>query len=830
MSIREIKVKNKNIIGYDLPSDFKKNSENIGNKLEDFEILQVVGQGSFGFVAKVRSKLNSEIYALKKIRPDKMGEQEKLQFQIEKIFSKKFNHPNICKFLSTFEENGEEYFIMKYFNNKDLYRYLNANAQLCFYIKEDILWEIFHQCLEGLTYLHNQGVIHRDIKLGNIFMDENRNIQIGDFGTCAVMEENEAKKLTNDPQVLKSIIIKFGDCRGTPNYCAPEILEKKLYDQRADVYSLGITFYALCFYKLPYSDGKNMDEMKNDNFYSYELKNIIYKMIQRDQNNRPTSSDIYCLFKKEYIKKYVKNSGIYSTIQCFFNYSNIEQYFSNSFIISQVLELDSPKKLSIILVEIFHSLKDANIDEYIYILRQILYKEGINKKDNEEISPLQVLNIILNALKFELNEKKEENEKIENKENELSKSQKNSYLHVEEIPGEQEKKYKDFIKEYNELFNSVISENFRGVLKIKRECENGHSNYLFRIFHYINFNCDLLTQQLNTNYAISINECFNCLNGKEIYLGLRKFVKCPTCERQTRQTETRTFYETPNNLIIAFDRGHNNRNKIKINFEEEISFNSFEVERNHDKSYKLIGVISEIIENGHSKYISFIKKNNKWLLFNIGKDYNGVEIKNFNIIKTTGNLIALFYNISLINSQNLNFNVNFNNLFNNNNFNNNNFMNNNFNNNNFNINNNFNNNFNNNNFNNNFNNFNNNNNNPFNNNNFQNFFNRFVYNMNNMNNMQNYRNFNDFMNNNNININNNFNNNINNNNINNNFNNINNNNINYNNNNNFINNNMNNFNISNVNYYGSNNFNNTNNNMNNNMNNFYNINFMNNLK
>ena len=84
----------------------------------------------------------------------------KKQFKIESIFSIKLNHPNVCQFLSIFEENGEEHFIMKYSNSKDLYSYLVANSKLNLNIKEDILWDIFHQCLKGLTYLHSQGVIH----------------------------------------------------------------------------------------------------------------------------------------------------------------------------------------------------------------------------------------------------------------------------------------------------------------------------------------------------------------------------------------------------------------------------------------------------------------------------------------------------------------------------------------------------------------------------------------------------------------------------------------------------------------------------------------------
>ena len=82
---------------------------------------------------------------------------------------------------------------------------------------------------------------------------------------------------------------------------------------------------------------ENMSEMRNDNFYSYELKNIIFKMIQRNQNQRPTSNDIYCMLKKDYIEKYVKNSGIYSSIQCFFSFRNLEDFFSDNNRVSQAM-------------------------------------------------------------------------------------------------------------------------------------------------------------------------------------------------------------------------------------------------------------------------------------------------------------------------------------------------------------------------------------------------------------------------------------------------------------------------------------------------------------
>lgn len=98
---------------------------------------------------------------------------------------------------------------MEFFGEKDLFKLLEDNTHLNHKIKEDFLWHIFLQCLEGLTYLHNQGVIHRDIKLGNIFIDDKNNIQIGDFGIAVVMGENQIKYFTDDPEMQKRTQIKF---------------------------------------------------------------------------------------------------------------------------------------------------------------------------------------------------------------------------------------------------------------------------------------------------------------------------------------------------------------------------------------------------------------------------------------------------------------------------------------------------------------------------------------------------------------------------------------------------------------------------------------------
>lgn len=224
------------------------------------------------------------------------------------IFSKKLNHQNIFKYLGKFESNGDDYYLWEFFGEKDLFKLLEDNTHLNQKIKEDFLWHIFLQCLEGLTYIHNQGIIHRDIKLGNIFIDDKENIKIGNFEIASVIDKNQIKSFTDDPQMQKELILNYGNVIGTENYMAPEVENQEHYDQKADVYSLGICFYCLCYYNLPYINGHNMDELKNDNFYSNELKEIFCKMIQEDPKIRPTSNEIYTKFKNLYTQKYGNNS------------------------------------------------------------------------------------------------------------------------------------------------------------------------------------------------------------------------------------------------------------------------------------------------------------------------------------------------------------------------------------------------------------------------------------------------------------------------------------------------------------------------------------------
>ena len=95
------------------------------------------------------------------------------------------------------------------------------------------------------------------------------------------------------------------------NYMAPEVNNGQLYDQKADIYSMGISFFCLCFYSLPYDYEKNLNVFWDANFYSFELRHIIFQMIQIDPSQRPNINIIYNLFMEYYIKKMLKFLGFF---------------------------------------------------------------------------------------------------------------------------------------------------------------------------------------------------------------------------------------------------------------------------------------------------------------------------------------------------------------------------------------------------------------------------------------------------------------------------------------------------------------------------------------
>ena len=615
------------------PNNMKNKENLIGNCLDDFEFLKIFGCGGFGCVFKVRSKKNNKLYALKKI--NFRNEEEKLKTKKEIILLKYLDHENICKCFSEFKtQDGTQYMVMEQYNNKDLYEYVRVNFRMNHHIREEIIWNIIFQCLEGLSYLHLQGIIHCDIKLGNIFMTEEGKVVIGDFGESMVKNYNILQRITQNVEeqnILKYIRQK----RGSPGYFAPEI-DFTGCSEKTDVYSLGVCFYALLYYDTPKPE--TIEENFRKKNYSDELKSLIKGMITENQLLRKDLVDVKKECNKFYYQRYIKNSGIHSVTQCLLNYSNLRKTFSSNSLLANNDDQSGPSIGSINVSFIFISIySNTDIEINNYYLKKFFSEQfKINIKDNNDISPLKAVFCIINSLNNDLNQIKvvhgEKNSQIQKALNRKEKLENDTNVTM---------LYNRFKNEYRDHFKSVITNDYLGVLRVNWSCLSCHTNYIsFERFFSITFNINNIKDT-----KINILDLFKKYNEKIYEISLKKFVKCENCKRFTQHSMNKNFYILPNNLIIMFSRKNNNQN-TEIEIPKEIKFNKSIVESfpKKDIIFNLQGIIYENENlNENSKYIPIINDNNKWYQYKYGQTKQEINFEAlYNYISKK--VIALFYN------------------------------------------------------------------------------------------------------------------------------------------------------------------------------------------
>ena len=511
-------IRGEQIFEYKYP-EFLNENNNIGDTADDFEVLQVLGEGSFGNVLKVKSKKNLGIYAMKKVNMKKIKENFKEKYyENEKIILLKLQSPLVIKCYTIFKDKNKEYmyFVMEFMNNGDLKSYSEANKNLNSKIPEEILWSLYFKCISGLLYIHNQGIIHRDIKLENLFLDDNYNIKIGDFNVSAVINKEKAQNFTHDYDTKNNdtfnenesnedkdkeeeednntndqMICKYSFV-GSPYYMAPEVKNKIKYDQKVDVYSMGI-----CFSELASVYKKH---------YSKELNDIIDKMIKKDAAERYTSEEAYSVIKKIFLKKYVKNSSVKSALYCFYNFKNFKDFFINDnkniFLKNKESNnkffLDYKIQMGNSVFDSFQSLGGENeyqINSNLFDLRKNMENYGLNIKYNEEIQIgqfifyfLKILNSILNEV--DIDEKYEEI--IKKIDGELAYLSPNFTFEN----GNEEIMLNKIIEVYNKRILSLISRNFKNIIKTKKKCMvcNSEGNS-FSMTNYIPFNINILTEK-----------------------------------------------------------------------------------------------------------------------------------------------------------------------------------------------------------------------------------------------------------------------------------------------------------------------------------------------
>ena len=211
-----------------------------------YEILEELGQGAMGVVYKGKDPKINRLVAIKTIRfSDDFDEQQakevKERFFKEAELAGKLSHPSIISIHDVGEDYDLTYMAMELLDGEDLEHYCEKNSLLPLRKVLDIIAET----ADALDYAFTQGVIHRDIKPGNIMLLKNGHIKVTDFGIA---------KAVSSSQTRTGIIL------GTPNYMSPEQINGMEIDGRSDIFSLGIVFFQLLTGQLPFG-GKTLTEL-----------------------------------------------------------------------------------------------------------------------------------------------------------------------------------------------------------------------------------------------------------------------------------------------------------------------------------------------------------------------------------------------------------------------------------------------------------------------------------------------------------------------------------------------------------------------------------------
>uniref|UniRef100_A0AAX7TXU9 Protein kinase domain-containing protein n=1 Tax=Astatotilapia calliptera TaxID=8154 RepID=A0AAX7TXU9_ASTCA len=247
--------------------------------MEKYSLVKVIGEGSFGRAVLVRCKSSQEKYVVKEIQLPK--NQSKLEnSRREAILLSRMKHPNIVAFREAFEADELLWIVMEYCSGGDLLQRIKQQKSNQFSVDNILKW--FAEMCAGAKHIHDQRVLHRDLKSKNIFLTDNGTVKLGDFGSACILNSSKA--------YAHAYV-------GTPYYVAPEIWDNKPYNNKSDVWSLGCVLYELCTLRHPFqaSSWKSLILKVCRGAYPplpshlpYELQYLVKQMFKTNPKDRPS--------------------------------------------------------------------------------------------------------------------------------------------------------------------------------------------------------------------------------------------------------------------------------------------------------------------------------------------------------------------------------------------------------------------------------------------------------------------------------------------------------------------------------------------------------------
>ena len=274
----------KSILKNRIKDHYDSNEEDIQTSLDFYKVKKLLGEGSFGKVYSAISIQTDREVAIKCFDKGKIkSENAKRKIFNEVLMQKTLDHPNVIKLLEVFENKRYIFFVMEYAEEGDILKLQKKRGPL----EEKLACFLCFQIIQGLKHCHSRDILHRDIKLDNIFLGNNFETKIGDFGVSKILKPNQ---------------IIYEQC-GTPAYIAPEIIKGEGYGScKPDIWNLGILLYAMVTGTVPFRSNsiETLHKLIQKGEYEFpekfnlspDLKDLIKKILVLNPEKRITLDGI----------------------------------------------------------------------------------------------------------------------------------------------------------------------------------------------------------------------------------------------------------------------------------------------------------------------------------------------------------------------------------------------------------------------------------------------------------------------------------------------------------------------------------------------------------
>ena len=600
-------------------------------ELKDYELLNIIGIGDeendLYLTKKIISKKSQKIYVEKDIKI----ENENYKENINNIFEilKKNECQNIVKHYKCSINNNLFNIINEYINNGDLLNYMKAYKSLGQKIEVKTLWYIFLQCAASLKYIHSKNIIHRNIKLDNIYITNDKIVKLGNFSKAILLKNSSENNEERLNEKIGSFIYRSPEMEGKEEN---EKENFKGYGKKTDIYSLGVVFYKLCFYEFPKDKDKKNNEEIQKREIPKEMDDIIKKMLSKEKE-RPNSNHLYDLILNEYVKQTQKNTSIEAVFQCLNSYDKFNKvmiYNKNFF------EKEAP--FCFTCLKCLEDINDNKLNKdtkkiHINNIRNLINNINRQMNNNEEIEPKIILDYLLEYMN------KEMNKKLNKIKNNIPENFNVYYFKIQPLDfvDDEEKAKSEFNEKSLNYFNSIIKDNFCVNLEIVRFCMGcKKESYCFNLFPYLELNLDrCIVKKENSEdkyeYDLNIFEWFKIQQNNNDFLSEEYNIYCQYCKKINSQKESKKIKHFSNNLIFVINRGERNENKAKIKCDINAVMDGCE--------FNLVGIIKRIEKGKDNYYISIVPDGDGW----VKSDKNSVKKIKDPLEDSEGDVIMLFY-------------------------------------------------------------------------------------------------------------------------------------------------------------------------------------------